>query len=382
MKKTFIVVVVICLMVLSSCTQDHLIDETDDSITELTYEQLTSSYISWVGRYHIQDEKAYFYYTATGFEVYVYGRLIQIDLHLEQKKNDIYYRVIKDGESVFEAETYVQKEPVETVSITFDDYGYHRLVFLKSSEPEDGITSLVGLKTNGEFLEVEEKEDKPHFLMLGASGISGHGALGSVSQYRTTANSSPFHSFGYLTAHHYEGTFEFVSASGWGLKFGYNDRSGEENIALAYEYVGITPDRHIVYEPSLNVKIPDYVIINLGGNDYTSVINKTSGFEKSENIQIFKDSVYAFIQTIRLDAPNAHIIWTMTEGSMNGTAANEVIERLDDKDKAFVHMVEILQVGQNQTPIGANNHASYETHQLSALNIIQMIDRILDNDVS
>lgn len=374
MKHVLLGLIVFSLMSLIGCTTPPENNpDIEDKITELKQDDFQSSYMSWLGRYHIKNDQAYFYYTATGFEVSIYGRVVQIELSLQDKQQDIYYIVIKDDEDIFDAETYVQRNTRDILTVTFDDFGYHHLKILKRSEPEDGITSLVRVSTNGEFLELEEKPLQPHFLMLGASGISGHGALGQVGQNRLTINSSPFHSFGYLTAHHFGGSFEFVSSSGWGLKYGFNDRSGEENIAIAYNYVGITPDRTIVYESFLNQQTPDYIIINLGGNDYTSVINRTSGFDQSEKIRIFKESVASFLLELRSDAPYAHIIWTMTEGSLNGAAAKEVIARLDESDALFVHVVTIQQVGQDGDPVGANNHASYFTHQKSALSIIDLI---------
>jgi hypothetical protein len=66
----------------------------------------------------------------------------------------------------------------------------------------------------------------------------------------------------------------------------------------------------------------------------------------------------------------------MTAGSQNGTAANEVFTMLDPADKPFVHMVTIMQVGQDADPIGANHHASYMTHQKSAQILVEYINQI------
>jgi len=367
---------------LSGCSVESVIEEpTEESIKVLEKSELNSSYIEWYGRHAYQNEREYFYHTATGFRLEFYGRVLDIELRLEDKNHDIYYSYAKDGEDLLTSGVYVQSEFESTLRIEFDTYDHHVVELVKRSEPEDGLTSLHRISTNGYLKEVTIPEDQPHFLLIGASGISGHGALGSPGQARTTENSSSLHAFGYLTAAHFEGSYEFVSNSGWGLAFGYNDVSGEDNIVKAYDYIGIDPDQQIIDITYDHAKQPDFIIINIGGNDYTAVINKLSGFAKTEKILEFKAAVADFIFKLREDAPEAHILWTMTEGSQNGTAANEVINQLSALDKAFVHMVIIKQVGDDGDLAGANNHASFITHQKSTQLLIDVIEGILNPTV-
>ena len=367
---------------LSGCSAQPVTEvPTEESIKVLEKSELNSSYIEWYGRHAYQNEREYFYHTATGFRLEFYGRVIDIELRLEDKNHDIYYSYAKDGEDLLTSGIYVQSEFESTLRIEFDTYDHHVVELVKRSEPEDGLTSLHRISTNGYLKEVTIPEDQPHFLLIGASGISGHGALGSPGQPRTTENSSSLHSFGYLTAAHFEGSYEFVSNSGWGLAFGYNDVSGEDNIVKAYDYIGIDPNQQIIDITYDHAKQPDFIIINIGGNDYTAVINKLSGFAKTEKILEFKAAVADFIFKLREDAPEAHILWTMTEGSQNGTAANEVINQLSALDKAFVHMVIIKQVGDDGDLAGANNHASFITHQKSTQLLIDVIEGILNPTV-
>ncbi|MBU1143713.1 MAG: hypothetical protein KKH92_08735 [Firmicutes bacterium] len=378
MKKVLILLLMI--FTLAGCSQtDDTEEPTEDYIKLLDKENLNSSYIEWYGRHIVQNNRVYFYHTATGFKVLFHGRVLNITMHLEDKNHDIYYSVGKDGEDLVSSEVFVQSDEISILTIEFDSYADHTVEVVKRSEPEDGITSIESIETNGYFKEVLTNDEQPHFLIMGASGISGHGALGSPGQPRTTLNSSSLHAFGYLTAKAFRGSYEFVANSGWGLKFGYNDPSGEVNIAKAYDYIGIDHNQDIVEIEYNHAKVPDYIIINLGGNDYTAVINRLSGFDKTEKILEFKQEVASFILKLRSDAPNAHILWTMTEGSQNGTAANEVFAQLSEDDKAFVHMVIIQQVGDDEDLAGANGHASYITHQKSAQNLIDVINDIVAN---
>ncbi|BCR36167.1 hypothetical protein MPAN_010600 [Mariniplasma anaerobium] len=347
----------------------------EEKLTLLEGSNLDSEYIYWYGRHQEIEDSQYFYYTATGFKANFTGRVVDITLSLEDKNNDIYFSVSKDGSDLLDDEVIILSEATQSFRFSFDTYGDHEIKIIKRSEPEDGITSLVSLETNGSFNEIVDLEsDAPHFLIMGASGISGHGALGYPGQPRTTENSSSLHSFGYLSASHFNGTYEFVSNSGWGLAFGYNDTSGENNIYKAYDAIGIDSNQDIIDVTYDHQMIPDVIIINVGGNDYSAVINRLSGFEKDQKIQEFKAMVAAFILKLREDAPEAHIFWTMTDGSLNGTAATQVINLLDPDDLACVHVVVIKQVGDDGDLAGAHNHASYITHQKSADLIIEAIN--------
>lgn len=341
--------------------------------TTLEGETLNSTYIEWYGRHQYQDEKMYFYHTATGLKLAFYGRIIALDFVLEDKHADIYYAIAKDGEDLLNGTRYAQKLTEDQLVVTYDDYSYHTLEVVKQSEPQDGVTAIQRITTNGYFMEATTNQDRPHFLCLGASGISGHGALGQAGQGRTTFNSSSLHSFGYLTAAALNGSYEFVAQSGWGLAFGYNDTTGTQTIGRAVDYIGIDASEHIIETAYTYETIPDYIIINVGGNDYSAVINQASGFDKNNKILQFKQAVALLLLKLRTLAPQGHIIWTMTQNSLNGTAAKEVIAQLSAEDQQYVHSVIIKQVGEDGDPVGANNHASYVTHQKSAQAIVDVI---------
>ncbi len=377
MKRILIAILLSISLMLTGCETELgtvTPTDTDEKISYLEKEDLKSDYISWYGRHQTLVDQEYFYYTATGFKASFTGRIIDVTLSLTDKHNNIYFSVTKDDESLLDEQVLVLSDETQTFRVTFDTYEDHVIQVVKRSEPEDGITSLVSLETNGEFNKIVEQEEAPHFLIIGGSGISGHGALGSAGQARTTENSSSLHSFGYLTASSFDGSYEFVSNSGWGLAFGYNDRTGTTNITTAYESIGIDPNQDVIDVQYDHSVIPDIIIVNIGGNDYTSVINRLSGFEKEEKIAEFKAKVGEFILTLREDAPNAHIFWTMTSGSLNGTAALSVFGLLDPEDQPYIHMVVIKATGEDGDPVGANGHSSYITHQKSAAILVEAIE--------
>lgn len=370
-----------CFLLLTSCGGQSSLTSSEGATPPslLKQENLQSEYIEWHGRHLYQEDAMYFYHTATGFKISFFGRVISIDFLLTNRKMDIYYAVSKDGQNLLDGPRYIQRTSTDSYTVTYDTYAHHTLEMVKQSEPQDGVTAITKFETNGYFVTMGAHEIKPHFLCIGASGISGHGALGQANQSRTTENSSSLHSFGYLTAAAYQGTYEFVAQSGWGLAFGYNDTTGTQSIGRAIDYIGIDADEKIIEQEYSYSTIPDFVIVNIGGNDYSAVINRASGFDKNNKILVFKQAVASLLLKLRTTAPNAHIFWTMTTGSLNGTAANEVIAQLSQQDRQYVHSVIIKQVGEDGDPIGANNHCSYISHQKSAQNIIDAIESIASN---
>lgn len=375
--KRCLMLVLMCLVLLAGCqTHPDSNDDpnSDETVKSIEKKELHGTYITWYGRHHHLNDDEYFYYTASGFKIIFTGRVIDIELKLFDKNADIYFTVSKNGTPLLEGETLVLSESVQIFRITFDTYDLHQIEIIKRSEPEDGVTALSSVVTNGKLeKQIATDTEAPHFLLIGASGISGHGALGTAGESRTTQNSSSLHAFGHLTAAAFDGTFEFVSNSGWGLAFGFNDISGTQNIAKAYESIGIDANQQVLDIAYEQQKRPDIIIVNIGGNDYSAVINQLSGFEKQEKINEFKNAVASFVLKLRSDVPNAHIFWTMTSGSQNGNAALSVFELLDEEDKAFIHMVVILGVGEQGDPVGANNHSSFITHQKSAAILAQAI---------
>jgi hypothetical protein len=359
-----------------SCAGIELIIPSQEDISLLNNELLDSPYISWNGRHLYKDNKEYFYNTATGFDVDFNGSSIIINIVLEGIHDDIYFSISKDNEDILNSEAMALSQS-EALKIDFSTYSTHHLTILKRSEPQDGLTSISSIETNGTFLKAESVK-RPHFLLLGASGISGHGALGSEGEPRTTQNSSSLHSFGFLTALVFGGSSEFVSNSGWGLISGYNPNSSINNIFNAYDYYGISSNQTLVGANYDNtIKKPDVVIINAGGNDYSAVINNLTGFDKLNKINEFKQAVLDLIIKIRSNASKALIIWTMTQGSLNGQAINSVIEQLSSDDKKLVKMVVIKDVGE-AGPVGADNHCSYQTHQASSALLSLAIEQYTD----
>lgn len=313
--------------------------------------------IRFIGRTQYENERRYMYYTATGFDLLFEGSSVRCGFYAENTENasrQPYFSVMLDDEIAPEGTVFHLTEKNQTVTLAENlTYGIHRIRVLKRSEPYDGITALTFAETDGTFLEKEE-DRKMKIQIVGGSGISGHGALGSEGQGRTTANSSSLHAFGYLTARMFDADFQFVSNSGFGLKWGFQPANARQ----AYDDVGIDGSGRLIgKEWNHDCWIPDLVIVNIGGNDFTAHVNNAS--DSVEAKKEFKEAVEEFLTHVHTLYPKVKIIWTHT-GSQNGTLAEAVIS--DYLYRKQVKTVVIPKVGSDGDPEGANGHNSVVTH--------------------
>ncbi len=330
--------------------------------------------IRFIGRTQYENERRYMYYTATGFDLHFEGSALRCGFYAENTENSSrqpYFSVMLDDEIAPEGTTFHLTEKNQTVTLAENlTYGIHRIRVLKRSEPYDGITALTFAETDGTFLEKEESR-KMKIQIVGGSGISGHGALGSKGQGRTTENSSSLHAFGYLTARMFDADFQFISNSGFGLKWGFQP----SNARQAYDDVGIDGAGRLIGKSWDHERwIPDLVIVNIGGNDFTAHVNNASDPVAAK--KEFKEAVEEFLTHIHALYPQVKIIWTHT-GSQNGTLAEAVIS--DYMYRRQVKTVVIPKVGSDGDPEGANGHNSVVTHIRTAEILAKEIESFTGN---
>lgn len=355
-------------------------------VSELSHDLLENpAYVRWIGRTSYDESSDYmnFYNTGTGFAISFVGTELKVNIsctHSDSSYQRPYFTVSVDDEVAPEGRVVSLHEPISEVTLVSGlEYGPHTLTFMKRSEPIDSETGINEIWTDGYFTEPSEASSFK-VLIVGGSGISGHGNLGYQGQTRTTANSDGLQAFGYLAAASFNADVQFISASGWGLKWGYNisNRNGTVNIRTAFDKIGIGDDEELIdidYDP-LSF-IPDFIIVNIGGNDFTSYVLNQTGAELTAAKAEFRSSVTEFVSTMHNLYPSAMILWTHT-GSQNGAEAETAIGDLDSKHN-YTRIVLIRQVGEGDDPIGADNHASLVTHQKNAEILIAVMNEILGN---
>ncbi|HAQ57391.1 MAG TPA: hypothetical protein DCR44_08420 [Acholeplasmatales bacterium] len=349
-------------------------------VSRLEADDLRSSdLVRWIGRtaYDETLERMFFYHTGTGFTVTFVGtelsvRILATNTTVASRRP--YFTVSRDGEVAPEGTSFTVDEADSIVKLAEGlSYGTHTLTFLKRSESIDSVTAIASIQTDGVFL-TAPAAPAMKILILGGSGASGYGNLGSPSVSRTTANSDSLQSFGYLAARDLDADFQFVAASGWGLKWGFNptNNHGTVNIRAAFERVGIDDDEELVptvYDVASYV--PDVVIVNLGGNDFDSYVLNQTGSALTAAKAAFRAAVADLVTRLHTLYPDAWIIWTHT-GSQNGAEAETAISDLDPKHDYTVILI-IPKVGEYDLPEGSNNHYGIESHRYAADLLVDLI---------
>lgn len=345
----------------------------------LTGSDLTSStqkYVKWEGRYDVTEgddlnpSKVNLYHTATGFTVDFIGTALYVDFDSTISGNSQnhypYYNVAVDDEiipTVNPDRTFHLSGGKETITVVSGlKYGRHTVKCLKMSEPYDAITSVYIMETDGEFIERDVDDDNAayRFMVVCASGGSGHGSLGysddgKGSMGRNTLNSSSLHAFNYLTARIFNADVQFVANSGWGVSY-----PAGKSVYDVLDYSGITTSNNVSGAKTTalwdyNKWTPDVILFNIGGNDTTA-----DGFK----LATYKAEVVDMVKKLHQKYPNAYMVWTHT----NSNAGNYAVQAMTDAgimSAGYMKEVIIPKVGADGT-VGANNHNSFYTHVTTA----------------
>lgn len=335
------------------------------------------SCVRWIGRTEYgADGNMYCYYTATGFTVKFTGTELKVTFgatNTSSDKNRPYFEAEVDDGSDCESRSFALTEAVQTVTVAENlTYGTYTVTVLKRSEPENSLTSVNEIQTDGAF-KTPARHTGLNFQILGGSGISGHGCLGQPDEGWTTKNSSSLKGFGYLAAKAFGAETQFVSNSGMGLVWGYR---GVASLASAYDATGLVAEYNadgstksvgVTGEWNHTSWTPDVVIVNIGGNDWNSHISLLTGAARTAAETQFKDAVAQLLTKIHTLYPEACVVWTCNSiKSGNGALANQSVADLDFKNK-----VRLLEIDNSKD--GADNHAGEATQAANAKTVADAI---------
>lgn len=334
------------------------------------------SYVKWEGRYDFTDAegsspaKLNLYHTASGFTVTFVGTALWVEFDATvaggSENHYPYYNVAVDNEvlptTLPERTFYLTGGQQRVAVVEGLPYGEHTVTCLKMSEPYDAVTSVLLIETDGNLVERDTAYDAGNFkfMVICASGGSGHGALGysddgKGAMGRNTANSSSLHAFNYLTARMFGADVQFVANSGWGVSFGQN-----QSIYDVLDYSGITTSNNVAGAKQTapwnhQSWVPDVILFNIGGNDTTS-----GGFDQAT----YQKEVVEMVEKLHALYPNAYMIWTHT----NSNAGKYAVSAMNDKGilkQDYMKVAIIPKVGADGT-VGANGHNSIATHIATA----------------
>jgi len=358
-----------------------------------------STCINLSGRtfYDESKKRLYFYYSASGFKVSFTGTELKGTFYAEQKGSTANIKaaarivVLVDGEVYPDGGTTIalniNKSTKEYTLCSGLTNGTHTVEVLKRTESADNNTALVNLKTDGFFANPQADKTK-RILLIGASGSTGYGNIAKVTESsQTPQNSDCMRAFPYLVSRMYDTEIDEVNASGWGVLWGWNDQSGQNNIPKAFGKLAIKQSNSVAKEDYDYTKDSyDLIIVNLGMNDFNAKIKSiTDATTKASDINKYKAAVKAFYELLcsTYDCPIIIIHTSNTdqnaEGIYNEAMAAEVNTALG-KDRIFPLIIPANGASYKgvSTGIGANSHANVQTHIWTADIISEWIGENMD----
>ncbi|MDP4177538.1 MAG: SGNH/GDSL hydrolase family protein [Bacillota bacterium] len=253
------------------------------------------------------------------------------------------------------------------------------------------------IKSDGEFFPVEEKPLKIEFI--GDSITSGEGSLGSKAETDWISMwFSALNNYTAMTADILNADYRIISQSGWGVLTSY-DNNPNNNIPKYYDKIcgipanGKNESLGALKENDFESWQPDFIVVNLGTNDFGAFNNpewkdKSSGkiykqhlnedgtFDEND-IKAFRDAVINFILKLRKYNKNAHIIWAY------GMIGIQMMPTIYDAVNIYIKETRDNKVSVFQLPTiidestGALSHPGKLSHQKSAKELSLYIKSIL-----
>lgn len=206
----------------------------------------------------------------------------------------------------------------------------HVVWVIKLSESAMSTCGIAKIETDGEIMPTETKDKFIEFI--GDSITCGYGVDDEDRDHRfATGTEDVTRAYAYKTAKALNADYSMVSFSGHGIVSGYTatgEKMGHQLVPEYYEkfgfsfgtYNGEYKPQDIVWD--FTNRQPDLVVINLGTNDMSYVLDKPDRREE------YITGYLNFLKTVRKNNPNARILCVLgMMGEALCPAVEETVER-------------------------------------------------------
>lgn len=261
---------------------------------------------------------------------------------------------------------------------------FYRELQAMSDNPEIHLT-VTGLRTDGEFLPVDEKKLRLEFI--GDSITSGEGSYGAREDTEWLAMYMSYSkTYVRMVELMTDAECRSISQGGWGFYIGW-DNNRSHNMPRVYDKVcGLAPGPvnesfGSMRDHDFTSWVPNAVIINLGTNDASSFNmpgmevegygwcksrKNEDGTMNAEDLQNMENAVYDFLTQLRAKNPTSLLLWAY---GMMGNEMEPTIRRAMDKYRAETGdtNVDYLPLpNTTEANIGAHSHPGFLSHLASA----------------
>lgn len=347
---------------------------------------------------NVPDGAAPLFYTGSHAEFNVKGSYFDVTLYTD-------YDVYEQWTSIYVNDAFMQRILLPKGSTTIQCFRNMNPDKVKNvkiykdvqamSDDKSSMFLVVSGETDGEFCPVEPRKLKMEFI--GDSITSAEGCAGAKAEEDWISMFfDATRSYSYMTARALDADYQIVSQSGWGLLCGY-DANPYHSLVEHYTKVCSlqTSDKQKALgscnEYFFETFDTDYVVLNLGTNDFSAFnaekwtgesgetfelrMNEDGSFNESD-AKLWISAADRFLRIIRNNNPNAHIFWCF---GMLGHGLVPLIERTIEGFKSATgdERIELVLVPEtNDETVGSRWHPGVKEHQIAADLLVSRIKEL------
>ena len=302
--------------------------------------------VRFIGRVMPLENTLWMALSGTGVEFFVTGTKASVTLVADNTWNGVpenraRVAVYVDDKRV--SDVLLSQPETMVTAFTAEEKETHAIRVIKLSESAMSTCGIAGIETDGEIVPTEQKDKFIEFI--GDSITCGYGVDDEDRDHHfATGTEDVTRTYAYKTAKALGADYSMVSFSGYGIVSGYTGdgtKMGHQLVPDYYEKFGFSYGTYKgEYKPQdtawdFTKRQPDLVVINLGTNDMSYVL------DKPERREEYITGYIAFLHTVRKHNPCARILCVLgIMGEALCSAVEETVERYkaEAKDTRISYM--------------------------------------------
>lgn len=344
--------------------------------------------VRFIGRVMPLENTLWMALSGTGVEFSVSGTFVKITFIADDTwsgvpENRARVAVYVDGKRV--VDTLLSQPETTVATFVSEKEENHIIRVIKLSESAMSTCGISGIETDGEIRPTEPKNMLIEFV--GDSITCGYGVDDEDRDHHfATGTEDVTRAYAYKTAQALDVDYSMVSFSGYGIVSGYTgtgEKMGHQLVPDYYEKLGFSYGTYKgEYKPQnaewdFTKRQPDLVVINLGTNDMSYVLDKEDRREE------YIAGYVAFLKTVRKYNANARILCVL---GIMGEALCPALEEAVERYKKETGDTKISYLGfTEQLPEDgyvADWHPTETTHRKAAQKLAEEITRIMGWQIS
>lgn len=333
-----------------------------------------------IGRVMPIEDTLWLALSGTGVEFIATGAKVRITFVADDtwsgvSENRARIAVYVDG--IRTVDRLLDKQEVTITAFEEGNTATHLVRVIKLSESAMSTCGIAKIETDGTIRPTECREKLIEFV--GDSITCGYGVDDEDRDHHfATGTEDMTRAYAYKTAEWLLADYSMVSFSGYGIVSGYTatgDKMGHQLVPDYYEKFGFSCGTYLgKYKPQdfsweFSVRQPDVVVVNLGTNDMSYVLDKDDRREE------FINGYMSFLKTIEERNPGASVVCTL--GVMGEALCPAVEEAIARYKKNRNTQSDITFVGiDDQLPEDgyvADWHPTETTHKKVAEKLVQKV---------